>query len=69
MNPSLLLCLTGKIQSKPSIFNVFLIINTTFLKRNNESKCFLLRLAAHLDGVPRGEDAVRMNLVLHLCLT
>lgn len=65
----LLFCLMGKVQSKPGVFNVFLVINTTFLNRNNKSGCFLLCLAAYLDGVPRGEDAVRANVVLHLCLT
>lgn len=69
MNPSLLPCLMGRVQGKPGVFNVYLMINVTFLNRHNQSKWFLLCLAAHLDGLPRGEGVIRRNLVLHCCLT
>lgn len=57
MNPSLLLRLTGRGQGKPSVFN-----NTY---QNNRSKRFLLCLAARLDGLPRGDGVISVNLVLH----
>lgn len=45
------------------------MINATFLDRNSKSKWFLLCLAAHWDGRPRGEGVVRMNVLLRCCRT
>ncbi|KAM6053153.1 uncharacterized protein LJ206_016276 isoform 1-T1 [Theristicus caerulescens] len=56
---------TSPVQSK----KLSLLQRGLRLTRNNQSKWFLLCLAAHSDGLPRGERVVRRNLVLRCCLT
>jgi len=43
------------------------MLDATFLNRNNQTKWFLLSLAACLGGLPREESITRMNFVLHCC--